>query len=204
MCHASVARGSRSMTGTALPRITRSSTMEAIVGDLGSTLLAIGLAVLGCVIMMFAVRRLRSAVDSVADAAPPTVSSSDACDFYVKAGKVMVKGRPEIDPILANGTHDVSSALDEQAYPLAAKQAWLRQDAAALTLLRQGLQRPYLEPWDSANQPASGQVSRAGADPDRGESRQIATEDEAAISPVHWTPCTSAMRWRAAVYSLPH
>ena len=81
-----------------------------------------------------------------APAAPlarPTMPSHNAYDYYAQAGRAMVPGTPTVDPIYGKGGHREGAALDEKRYPLAVKQAWLRQNANALALLQQGFAYPY-------------------------------------------------------------
>jgi len=78
----------------------------------------------------------------------PTMPSPNAFDFYVKAGQAQVVANPPVDAI-----HDLNAPPQElsprelaRRYPMAAKEAWLRKNAPALKLLRQGFAYPYLQP----------------------------------------------------------
>lgn len=77
---------------------------------------------------------------------PSSVPSPNAYDFYVKAGQALVAGTPAVDPIYRPGSYGAGVAQDEHRYPLAVKQAWLKQNAATLAWLRQAFKHTYREP----------------------------------------------------------
>lgn len=78
----------------------------------------------------------------------PTLPSPNAYDFYVKAGYALVSAPKDLDPIFDSQN---LPELDWKAvYPLAKKEAWLKQNTTALRILRQGFDHPAQVPASRA------------------------------------------------------
>lgn len=70
--------------------------------------------------------------------------SSNAFDFYLKASQAITVPQTVIDPI--HDSKHIPQAQWKTHYPIAKKEAWLRQNAKALQLVHQGLQCRYYAP----------------------------------------------------------
>lgn len=64
----------------------------------------------------------------------PKMPSPNAYDFYVKAIAAHVPANPPVDPIL--DSQKIPAVRWKKYYPTAKKEAWLRQNAKTLKLLR--------------------------------------------------------------------
>ena len=78
-----------------------------------------------------------NAIDEVQIPAPQ-MPSPNAYDFYIKAIAAYVPANPPVDAIL--DSKEIPEAQWKTVYPTAKKEAWLRQNAKTLDLLRQGFQ----------------------------------------------------------------
>jgi hypothetical protein len=83
----------------------------------------------------------------------PKLPEPNAFDYYVKAGNThaallaATAGATSVDPVTDGRSRPAwTSRQLAQAYPIAAKIAWLRKCAPALRTLRQGFQYQYREP----------------------------------------------------------
>jgi hypothetical protein len=88
----------------------------------------------------------------------PVLPHPNGYDYFRRAGAAYVKDIAGVDEITEgwDGIND-STFRDHKKYPLAAKEAWLKQNAKALQLLREGLKYPALHPrmsWYSDVGPA--------------------------------------------------
>ncbi|MDQ3814284.1 MAG: type II secretion system protein GspG [Armatimonadota bacterium] len=85
--------------------------------------------------------------DPVVQIPTPTMPNPNAFDFYVKAGQAKVAApNPAVDPVHDFRTPPASPQELKRRYPTAAKEAWLRKNAKALQLLRQGFRYEYRQP----------------------------------------------------------
>jgi hypothetical protein len=85
-------------------------------------------------------------VNAIPDVEIPTpkMPSPNAYDFYVKAGKAIIPANPPVDPV--HDVRQIPKAQWKTYYPTAKKEAWLRRNAQALHLLRQGFKYPCRVP----------------------------------------------------------
>jgi len=72
----------------------------------------------------------------------PIMPNPNGYDFFLRAGAAFVKDNKGVDKI----TNPNSTRRKIKRYPIAAKVAWLKQNARALELLREGLKYPALLP----------------------------------------------------------
>lgn len=91
----------------------------------------------------------RQWVDAIPEVQIPTpkMPSPNAYNFYVKAGAAIVKANPAVDPVFDKRT--VPESEWKTRYPTAKKEAWLRQNATALKIMRQGFKYPCRVPPQS-------------------------------------------------------
>jgi hypothetical protein len=88
-------------------------------------------------------------VPPVVNIPTPAMPSPNAFDFYMKAGQAQVAANPPVDPIHDSRPLPFPRPSPQQMarrYPTAAKEAWLRRNAPALQILRQGFAYKYHEP----------------------------------------------------------
>lgn len=78
----------------------------------------------------------------------PTPLSPNAYEFYVKAGYALVRARKDLDAIF--DSQDIPEAQWKTAYPTARKEAWLKQNATARRVMRQGFTYPAQVPVSRA------------------------------------------------------
>ncbi|MEO6908088.1 MAG: hypothetical protein ABI210_09390 [Abditibacteriaceae bacterium] len=69
----------------------------------------------------------------------PVMPHPNGYDYFVRAGAAFVNDNKGVDEI-------TSTSSKPEKYPLAAKEEWLKQNAKAFQLLREGLKYPVLQP----------------------------------------------------------
>lgn len=77
------------------------------------------------------------------DIPTPKIPHPNGCDYFIHAAAAYVEDTKGVDELT---DRYVPALKEEKQYPITAKEAWLKQNAKALRLLREGLKYPVLHP----------------------------------------------------------
>jgi len=137
------------------------------------------------IVFIIAFGAWRQYVDAIPEVEIPTpkMPSPNAYDFYVKAGAAIIPANPSVDAIYErDATKVFPKAQWKTRYPTAKKEAWLRRNAKALKLLRQGFKYPCRVPPKRS----SDDHSRKTRPNMRALARMLSVENHARSERGHW------------------